>query len=169
MRDQLKKAGLFSQVDKRVWNKRWVVDLEPVGSGEAAFRYLAPYVFRVALSNKRILKLEDGVVTFKYKESATKQVKLCPLSAEEFIRRFLQHVLPHRFVKVRYYGLLSPGNRKLLAQARELLGPGAAKPNSTDRDAQLKERPAAPCCPHCGSVLILLRLRELKPSSGRPP
>ena len=69
-----------------------------LGTGAAAFKYLAPYIFRVALSNNRILKLEHGHVTFKYKESATKQIKFCTVSAAEFIRRFLQHVLPHRFI-----------------------------------------------------------------------
>ena len=78
---------------------------ERVGSGEAAFMYLAPYIFRVAISNNRIVKLEDGKVTFKYKESDTDQIKFSTATAEEFVRRFLQHVLPKRFVKVRYYGL----------------------------------------------------------------
>ena len=61
-------------------------------------QYLAPYIFRVAISNNRILKLEAGRVTFSYKESATDQTKLCTLAAEEFLHRFLQHVLPNRFV-----------------------------------------------------------------------
>ena len=75
---------MFSQVDKRVWNKEWVVGLESVGSGEAAFKYLAPYIFRVAISNNRIVKLEDGKVTFSYKESATDQIKTSEVTAEEF-------------------------------------------------------------------------------------
>ena len=124
VRDELKKAGLLDQVDKRVWKKEWVVDLEPVGSGEAAFNYLAPYVFRVAISNNRILSLNDGKVAFEYKESATDEIKTSEVPAEVFIRRFLQHVLPKRFTKVRYYGLLSPSNRRLLNTARELLGAG---------------------------------------------
>src|SRR5437879_2196305 len=89
----------------------------------AAFKYLAPYIFRVALSNRRILKLEAGNVTFQYKESATQQIKSRALTAEEFIRRFLQHVLPPRFVKVRYFGLLSPKHRHWLTQVRLLLVP----------------------------------------------
>lgn len=92
-----------------------------MGTGEAAFKYLAPYIFRVAISNRRILKLEDGRVTFSYKESATDQVKFSTIPAEEFIRRFLQHVLPDHFVKVRYYGLLSPAHRHRIEKARELL------------------------------------------------
>ena len=80
-----KKCGLFAQVDHRVWKKKWVVDCEPVGNGAAAFKYLAPYTFRVALSNRRLVKFADGHVTFKYKESATHQIKHCTLKAEEFI------------------------------------------------------------------------------------
>ncbi len=70
-RDHLKKTELFAQVGEQAWKKKWVVHSEPVGTGEAVFKYLAPYVFRVAISNNRILKLEQGQVTFKYKESAT--------------------------------------------------------------------------------------------------
>ena len=157
VRDELKKAGLFEQVDKRVWKKEWVVDLEPVGMGEAAFKYLAPYIFRVAISNNRILKLEDGRVTFKYKESATDRIRFSTVTAEEFIRRFLQHVLPERFVKVRYYGLWSPSNRRLLTKARELLGArtterGPALPG----DAQQQDGEGRRC-PECGGELILVR------------
>ena len=68
-----------------------------------------------------------GNVTFAYKESATDQLKHCTLSAQEFIRRFLQHVLPPRFIKVRYYGLLSPAQRQLLQKARQLLGASTTK------------------------------------------
>lgn len=133
-RDLLKKTELFDQVDARVWKKEWVVHSEPVGSGEAAFKYLAPYVFRVAISNSRILKLEDGRVTFKYKESGTDQIKYATVSAEEFMRRFLQHVLPERMVKVRYYGLLSSVNRHLLKRVREALGARAV-----DSDARIED------------------------------
>jgi putative transposase/transposase-like zinc-binding protein len=157
VRDEIKKAGLYSQVDKRVWKKEWVVHSEPVGSGEQAFKYLAPYIFRVAISNNRILKLEDGKVTFKYKESATDQIRFSQVTAEEFIRRFLQHVLPERFVKVRYYGLLSPSNRHLLHKARQLLGGPDIERGlaSQDQDAQLAGEGRR--CPVCGDELILVR------------
>jgi hypothetical protein len=131
-RDLLKKADLFHLLDKQVWQKDWVVHSKPVGSGEAAFKYLAPYIFRVAISNRRILSLEDGQVTFSYKVSATDQLKFSTLSAQEFIRRFLQHVLPDGFVKVRYYGLLSASNRHLLDQARLLLTPTAPLSDSSN-------------------------------------
>lgn len=93
--DQLHKTALGALVDAHVWDKAWVVHCVPVGSGEHAFRSLARYLFRVAISHNRILTLEDGHVTFQYQESATDQRKTCPLTAQECIRRFLQHVLPH--------------------------------------------------------------------------
>ena len=154
-RDLLKKTELYSEVDPRVWKKEWVVHSEPVGSGEAAFKYLAPYVFRVAISNSRIVKLEEGRVTFRYKDSATDQVKLSTVSAEEFIRRFLQHVLPERFVKVRYYGLLSPGNRHLLERARSLLETRQQHRRHSKQTGFIEVRPEPMRCPNCGSELIL--------------
>jgi hypothetical protein len=166
-RDQLKKTDLFAQVDEQVWKKDWVVHCQPVGSGEQAFRYLAPYIFRVAISNKSILKLEDGQVTFQYKESATDQTQFCTLTAEEFIRRFLQHVLPDRFIKVRYYGLLSPSNRHLLNRTRQLLAASAIATKTTGKHPCVKQPIDAPRCPHCGSILILVQ--TLKPNTRSPP
>lgn len=153
-RDELKKSELFSLVRAHVWRKPWVVHSEPVGSGIQAFKYLAPYIFRVALSNNRILKLQQGAVTFSYKESATDQLKRCTLTAEEFIRRFLQHVLPNRFIKVRYYGLLSPAQRHLLQQARQLFSATTSKLKSE----ALKPIQPLPllCCPLCRGPLTLL-------------
>jgi hypothetical protein len=166
-RDALQKTPLFPPVPEPVWHKDWVVHCEPVGRGQEAFRYLAPYIFRVAISNNRILKLEEGRVTFQYKVSATAQVKLCTVSAQEFIRRFLQHVLPDRFIKVRYYGLLSPGNRQLLTRARQLLGAPASQPKPTTQERAVKALMAGPRCPHCGSSLILLH--SLRPQGPWPP
>jgi Putative transposase/Transposase zinc-binding domain len=153
-RDQLKQTELFAQAMPRLWRKDWVVHSEPVGSGEPAFKYLAPYIFRVAISNHRLRMLEHGNVTFFYKESATDQLKSAKVTAAEFIRRFLQHVLPPRFIKVRYYGLLSPSNRQLLQRASQLLAAATGKVKS--KDLKLIE-PVAPLrCPHCGGPLTLL-------------
>jgi ribosomal protein L37AE/L43A len=154
-REALKQTDLFAQVDAQGWHKDWVVHCEPVGSGQQAFQYLAPYIFRVALSNNRLRSLQHGSVTFAYQESATDQLKHCTLNAQEFIRRFLQHVLPPRFIKVRYYGLLSPAQWPLLQQARQLL---AAKTSNLSKTVVLKTtRPAALLtCPHCGGPLSLL-------------
>jgi len=154
LRDALKKAGLCGQVNRRVWKKQWVVDCQPVGSAATAFKYLAPYIFRVAISNNRLRQLENGNITFAYKESATDQLKHCTLNAEEFIRRFLQHVLPPRFIKVRYYGLLSPAHRQLLLKARQLLSATISKLKS--QAVKTTKPRALLSCPHCGGPLILL-------------
>lgn len=167
VRDELKKAGLADEIEERVWKKDWVVHCEPVGSGEGAFKYLAPYIFRVALSNNRILKLEEGRVTFCYKESATDQIKTCRLSAEEFIRRFLQHVLPARFVKVRYYGLMSPSNRLMLDEARQQLSSGSNQAESGKCETIVKDREASPLCPRCGKEMKLIE--TVKARSREPP
>jgi ribosomal protein L37AE/L43A len=153
-REALKQTQLFTQVPARVWRKDWVVHSEPVGSGQQAFQYLAPYIFLVALSNNRLRNLHDGQVTFSYKDSATDQLKYCTVTAEEFIRRFLQHVLPHRFIKVRYYGLLSPAHRQLLQKARHLLSATSSKLKS--QVLKTTEPLAVLSCPHCGGPLTLL-------------
>jgi len=153
-RDQLKQTELFALVAAGVWRKPWVVHSAPVGSGAQAFQYLAPYIFRVAISNNRLRNLDQGHVTFSYKESATEQVKHCTLSAQEFIRRFLQHVLPPHFSKVRYYGLLSPAQRPRLLKARQLLAATTSKAKAAD----LKSTPSLQVllCPHCRLPLTLL-------------
>jgi hypothetical protein len=166
VREEIRKAGLLDEVDERVWKKEWMVHSEPVGSGEGAFKYLAPYIFRVAISNNRVLKLEDGEVTFCYKESATEKMKTCTVSAEEFIRRFLQHVLPDRFVKVRYYGLMSPGNRDLLSEARDQLSATESPTVSKEAESVVKERASTPLCARCGREI---RLIETFPARSREP
>ncbi len=100
-RDALRKMDCFALVPASVWKQEWVVHCQSVGSGFKALKYLAPYIFRVAISNNRILKLTDDKVTFRYRASDTGKTRFCTLAAEEFIRRFLQHVLPKGFVYAR--------------------------------------------------------------------
>lgn len=166
-RDELKKTDLFLLVDPKAWKKEWVVDCEAVGSGEQAFEYLAPYIFKVAITNNRICKLEDGRVTFQYKESDSGQIKLATISAEEFIRRFLTHVLPDRYIKVRYYGFLAPGNRHLLRRIRELLGVGSTEIKEKAKSSEAKEQMDISRCPKCGTILILVKV--LRPTGRLPP
>jgi hypothetical protein len=166
VRDALRKTPLFDLVPQELWEKDWVVHCEPVGSGSHALRYLAPDIFRVAISNKRILTLADGQVTFPYQDSQTGAIKVCTVTAEEFIRRFLQHVLPDHFVKVRYYGLFGPGNRNALNKARALLGvessnslPEGHAPDSTPNETAIR-------CPKCASVMQLIE--TLRPKTRFP-
>lgn len=174
-RDELKKTPWFEQVPAAAWTKAWVVHCKAVGTGQAALKYLATYVFRVALSNNRLVKLVDDRVTFRYKDSKTGKTRYCTLAAEEFIRRFLQHVLPKGFVKVRYYGLFSPSHRPRLAQARHLLGtpllppPAATEPTQpvAEADPLNPPQPRPLACPKCGRPMRLIE--TLKATRCRSP
>ena len=133
-RDALRKTDCFANVPPSVWEQDWVVHCLPLGNGLTAFKYLAPYIFRVAISNRRIVKVEEDQVTFRYRASDTGETKFCTLPAEKFIHRFLQHVLPRSFVKVRYYGLFSPGYRPYLTTLRQQLGASPAEPPPSAAD-----------------------------------
>jgi hypothetical protein len=166
-RDALKKTELFALVLPKTWQQAWVVHCQPVGNGVATLKYLAPYIFRVAISNKRLLKLAHGKVTFRYTESSTGQTKICTLAAEEFIRRFLQHVLPKGFVKVRYYGLFSPGLRHRLRRAKQLLGAQDTIELEEPSQEVAPHSEVACRCPQCGRVMRLIQM--VKPNRYRPP
>jgi hypothetical protein len=172
-RAALLKTNLFNQVPAEVWGTGWVVHSQAVGDGQAALKYLAPYIFQVAISNRRIVKVGEGKVAFRYTPSGSKKSKLCTLPAEEFIRRFLQHVLPKGWVKVRYYGLFSPGQRHRLKQARALLEaqpPAEPPPELEPVSTAPADSPAqAPTltCPKCGQPLSWQQ--KLKPIWLQPP
>lgn len=172
-RDALKKAGLFSAVPPPVWKKDWVVHCEPVGNGESVLQYLAPYVHRIALSNNRLVAMENGQVTFRYKDAGGGQWRTMTLPALEFIRRFLQHVLPHSFVKVRYYGFLSSSQRHTLETIREILRvdptleAGSGQPADQDAPQNAPPKLENPRCPRCGGPMRLLE--TLSPAKRAPP
>ncbi len=105
---EMEKAGLKKKIPSFVWEKDWVVDSQAVQNADNSIRYLAPYVFRVAISNRRIVKVENGFVYFKYRKHASKQIKTMCLKVMEFIHRFLQHVLPSGFMKIRHFGFMNP-------------------------------------------------------------
>ncbi len=150
-RDACVKSGLFDLIPKSVWKQNWVVHIEPVGNGMAALKYLAPYIFRVAISDRNILSDKDGKVTFRYRDSKSNLFRLCTLDALQFVARFLQHVLPKGFVKVRYYGLFASQNRKLLEKVKELLG------QLLDPVKKICEKVIKSfCCPKCGNPMLFM-------------
>ena len=159
-RDELKKTDLYDTVPSCVWKKDWVVHSKPVDNGEKALKYLAPYIYRVAITNNRLVKLENDQVTFRYKDSDTDQWRLMTLPVMEFMRRFLQHVVPKNFMKIRYYGLLSPTKRRQLEIVRYILG-------ADKRDNKpLPEKPKQ-LCPTCGSSLRMVK--RIPGFSREPP
>jgi len=180
-RDALRQCApeIFGTIPPQVWKTEWVVHSQPVGNGLRALKYLAPYIFRVAISNRRIVKLADGKVTFRYRRTDTGKLRICKLPAGEFIRRFLQHVLPKGFVKVRYYGFLASGSRPQLKALRQLLGPLAADDSADFRVGSLTEPSTQPdsslgtpvLCPSCGRPMHRRRIRpgEECPQGLSPP
>jgi hypothetical protein len=163
----LQAATAFQSWLSPLYQKDWVVYAKPpFGGPQQVLKYLARYTHRVALSNHRLTKLEDGRVTFRYRDYAdARKEKLLTLSAEEFLRRFVQHVLPKGFIKIRHYGLLSSRHREArLRQARRLLLPRLALSGTWSEGIE----PAEPArCPACGSER---RARgEFLPRSGASP
>jgi hypothetical protein len=124
-------------------------------------KYLARYTHRVAISNARLLEVAEGKVTFRYKDYADGNAqKVMTLSADEFLRRFTQHVLPRGFVKIRHYGLLANRQREAKLNLCRLLlaAPGATEAFAENRSEEMPIVEAAlPTCPNCGSTRIVCR------------
>ena len=154
----LKKAGLLGDVLPSFWKKPWVVHAQHAGRGEKVLDYLGRYVFRIAITNSRLESIDNGQVRFHFRDNRTQQIRHVLLPAEEFIGRFLQHVLPRRLVKVRYYGIWSPACRPQLDRARTLLSvPG---PTTDSSDSAPSAPPEAPIpaprrCPLCRDGVLI--------------
>ena len=171
----LRKTPLFSQVASEIWQQEWVVHCKPVGNGQTALRYLAPYIYRVALSNRRLVRLLDtgrmqsSQVTFQYRSSDTGQLTQSTLSAEKFMQRFLQHVLPRGFVKVRYYGFFGATLRTRLMALQQHLTKFAAPSPSEKTVSETDKTQSLPklLCPQCGQPMLFER--TLSPTLCRSP
>ena len=164
----LKNLGLLHQAPACVWQQKWVVHCQHAGSGEKVLDYLGRYVFRIAISNSRLEAFDHGQVTFGYRDNRTQQPRHVTVSAEEFIRRFMRHVLPKGFVKVRAYGLWSARAADKLQKARALLAPVAPSSTSPTQIASCSEADPSPAnpparpqsCPQC-KIGHLIWVREL--------
>lgn len=140
------------------WDKRWVVYCKPTVQGaDKVLQYLGRYVQRTAITDSSLIANERGAVTFRYKCSADAQRKTMTLPAHEFLRRFLQHVPPRGFHRVRAFGLLHPRRRLELRRLQLLLG---AKVSIGQREEEVSTRAKPHSCPHCraGQLRILLTL-----------
>jgi Putative transposase/Transposase zinc-binding domain len=156
----LNHAAAFAELISRCYRTDWVVYAKPpFGGPEQVLKYLARYTHRVAISNHRLVSLDEGKVTFRWKNYAQGgRSQLMTLSATEFIRRFLQHVLPRGFVRIRHYGFLCNRLRPtMLALCRRFLSestPAApAAPAGEDkplREAARDRNPQSALCPACG-------------------
>jgi hypothetical protein len=151
MRAALERAGLLDQVPAAVWRQEWVVHCEAVGDGRAVMKYLGAYVFRVAISESRIVAYDGQQVTFQYQKVGSHRWRRITVSALEFIRRFLQHVLPVGFMKVRHYGFLSPNFGVSLQRIRELICMLYELLREQPVRAQPPARKKPLCCSRCGA------------------
>ncbi len=157
----------FAAYLRPLYNKEWVVYCKrPFGGPKEVLRYLARYTHRVAISNRRLLACDENGVTFKWKDYRLKgreRYKVMTLPIHEFIRRFLVHVLPAGFHRIRYYGLLASGKRaENIARARELLTPPVIALDAIKAASSNGEQPQMPehRCPCCGGRLIIIERFE---------
>lgn len=161
LRDKLAACGVSDDVPRRelsaAWKKKSVVDIKPVGDGQAVLKYLAPYVHRVAISDKRIVKVDDTHVAFSMTPSGTKQRITRTVTGKEFVRGFVQHVLPTGFHKIRYYGWQHP-RRKIDVEEIRWLACVAMGLFFLLRFAAVERAEALPplACFHCGGELKLV-------------
>ena len=150
--------------------KRWVVYAKPPFSGpEAVLAYLSLYTHRVAISNRRLISLDNAGVTFRYKDyrrDGADRQRSMTLSTDEFIRRFLLHVLPKGFHRIRHYGLLASAGRKAnVARARQLLA--APAPDGVEETAPPPD--ARPPCPCCGGRMVIIEIFQRAARARAPP
>lgn len=155
-RDAMAAAGLLEDIPAAVWSVAWNVNCQAVGQAAASLRYLARYVFKVAISESRIVGLDNTHVLFQYRKVHSNRLRTMRLSVMAFMHRFLQHVLPRGFMKVRYYGFLSPSFAMPLEEVKARIemaqGFAARAPEVT------VEKPQPRCCRYCGGALQYRRI-----------
>lgn len=183
---QAKAPDVFAGIPGTIWRREWVSFVKHYGHGnDAVLNYLSRYVFRTAISNARILGMDPTHVTFRWKDRHAPAWRTQQLPGVEFLRRFLRHVLPRGFHRVRYYGLWHPSKRSLshrawvllildtpadtaeppkLADRLEVLGQPMQRTNQLLADAG-HDQPDCPPCPHCGNVWTRL-LGEYRRGGG---
>jgi hypothetical protein len=165
-KEGLQKTEFFNQIPSCIWKKDWVVHAEAAGYGQEIIKYIAPYVYRVALSNNRIKNIADRKVTFEYEDSETKKTQICTLDVLEFMRRFLQHVLPQGFVKVRYFGIMGAKEKDKWFLLKNIIFQALAKKNKTlflDIEYFQQKKKPNHCCRSCGGELILISILQRGP------
>ncbi len=164
---RFEKPDKFRELKNTLYSKKWVVHVkEPISNPEYVIEYLGRYTHRVAISNQRIVSLKDGKVTFKYKNRKNDKMENMTIDAVEFIRRFLLHALPKRFVRIRHYGFLANRNRTAnLEQILRLFGHSdsikIARSTVEEMILKLTGKDIA-LCPSCGKgkMRIVLKIPE---------
>jgi hypothetical protein len=153
----MRQAGLLEHINPQVWTIPWNIHSRANHHGHSAFAYLAPYIFKVAISNQRIVSLTDRTVTFTYRTVGSARLRTTHLDVMEFLRRFLQHVLPHGFMKVRHFGFLHASCAIPLATIRLMIVP--VHPSDGKPIQHTPPQPLVARCPACGAPMrVVMRL-----------
>jgi hypothetical protein len=152
---------------RRIWHRCGepngsVYAKRPFGGPQAVLAYLSRYTHRIAIANSRLIACGRASVTFRWKDyraDGRDRQKVLTLATSEFIRRFLIHVLPHGFHRIRHYGLLASGTRAdNIARARRLLDAPAAQPETADNSCAEATEPKPHPCPCCGGRMIIIEI-----------
>src|SRR5206468_9378593 len=154
----LNRAGLLGQVPPVIWATPWVVHCQHAGRGQKVLDYLGRYICRVAIANSALERIQDGHITFRYRDNRTQHLRRVTLSSVEFLQRFLQHVLPRGCMKVRYYGIWSPICRRQLDQARAFLTvppPVPTEPPPVTPPPSAAADPPPMRCPQCRTGILI--------------
>ncbi len=157
MRSRLAELGLLANISPEVWQQEWVVHCEAVGDGRAVMKYLGAYVFRVAISDARVVAYDGRQVTFLYQRVGSSKWKRCTLAAMEFMRRFLMHVLPKGFVKIRHCGFLAPNFKMPIQRIREMICLLYEMLRAQPVRITPPRKPKPLCCPCCRTVMRWVR------------
>lgn len=158
LRAAFEKRGLLKYIDPEIWRKPFIVNSQAVGnSPDGAIKYLAPYVFRVAISDSRIISVNNRKVTFIYKKKGSNRYRRTTLDVFEFMRRFLQHVLPKGFMKVRYYGFMSSASGMSMRDVATMIELAYGFEVILEPASPVKETTPSCTCPKCGGTLQVTR------------
>jgi hypothetical protein len=163
MRRALKAADfkLYLSIPAKAWKKPWNTDARPVGSGAKAMEYVARYVQKTALDAARIIASNDQSVSYRWTHRESGQRRITTVKGHEFLRLFLQHVLPRGFRRVRHFGYLSAAAKDRYERLRSLLRAGAIVLLQLDKPAV--------CCPGCGQAMTFLHAIRHQQHARPPP
>ena len=169
---QMERLCLIGQIDPGVWATDWIVNYQTVGNPEASLKYLAPYVFRVAISDNRIIGVEDRKVTFRYRKTGSRRLRKTSLDIMDFISRFLQHILPAGFMKVRHYGFMNANCAVTIRDLRQMVVACLRDLVLLLSDKAQQPSPSTwqgPFCSGCGGRLVyLFSIIPGRPCRGGP-
>ena len=172
-----KHYDLYNSVDPDTWSKDWVAHSLHYGKGESfVLKYLARYVFRIAITNHRIIGMDKTHVTFRYKDRRTGKWRTSRLEGCEFIRRYLQHVLPKGFHKVRYYGIWHASSNNHVSRLARLMAIAGMSTDNQLSQGQMENSPEEQeltqtkeiKCPYCGGHRLELLKKLPRPRSRSP-